>query len=96
MGRAGSPGGRTSFSPSAAASSDLALTKRLRHGSYAVPVIAIDPENRIIDATADGVGRTVLRKLHDPSEAEREMGFAALSGPTGPPDPASLRCRALG
>jgi hypothetical protein len=37
---------------------------------YAMRVKAVNPENRVIDAIADGVGSVVLRKLRDPPEAE--------------------------
>jgi hypothetical protein len=38
---------------------------------HAVGMKAIDPENRILDTIADGIGSIVFGKLHDPAQTER-------------------------
>jgi hypothetical protein len=38
---------------------------------HAMWVKAVNPENRVIDTIADGIGPVVLGKLHDPAQTER-------------------------
>jgi hypothetical protein len=45
-------------------------------------VKAVNPENRIIDSIANAVGPVVLRKLHEPAEAERAQRCIIKDGGT--------------